>query len=165
MITQKIHDYCEGRRHKMKKLIKDKVLIGVDTEEGLMSFVDEEMKLLYKYIKEGHREVAITELWRTMEEEIQIWFDWKKKRNQSKNKLTRFKHLKIALPIIIDVKTKLYNDGIFRELGLEKLHSMQKETSLMTTPTSSLISAVLRRRAGRQRKVGEVGLEENQTDG
>ena len=95
----------------MKKLVNE--------EDCLMECVDKELGQMYKNIPEKYHSDVMTALWKVMEEELE--FEDRKERNLSKNKPSRFKHFKVALPIIIDVKKGMHEKGIISDLCLATL--------------------------------------------
>ena len=133
-IKKKMNSYCEGRRKEMRKYIKEKKLV-TESEECLMGYVDEEMKMVHRCMKvdmDGCEKTdssrkektveVISMLWSSMEKELEDWFTGKKKKNEKTNKPERFMNLAVDLDTIIDVKKTMYKDEVIKELDLDILN-------------------------------------------
>ena len=77
-----------------------------------MKCIDDELHLMYKIIPKKYHSDVMGALWKVMEEELELQFKDRKQRNLSKNKPARFYHLKDALPVIIDFKKGMLEDGV-----------------------------------------------------
>merc|ERR1711892_1374447 len=96
-------------------------------------------------------------LWKLMEEELELQFQNRKQRNLSKNKPSRFEHLKEALPVMISVKKEMHDNGVISDLSLHTLSNMNEEVIILTEASRILLTKVLRLKAQAQK----IDLDEN----
>eukprot|EP00092_Neocalanus_flemingeri_P001115 GFUD01001188.1.p1 GENE.GFUD01001188.1~~GFUD01001188.1.p1 ORF type:complete len:1412 (+),score=425.44 GFUD01001188.1:75-4310(+) len=148
-ILSKMKFYCEGRRPRIKKHIVNKHL--VNEEECLMTCIDGELQLMYKYIQRKYHSDVMAALWKVMEEELKLQFEDRKQRNLSKNKPSRFEHYKEALPVIMDVKKGMHDGKVISDLSLDTLSEMYKEVIILTEDSKILMTKVLRLKSQAQK--------------
>ena len=116
-----IRMYCESKRPILKNLIANKNLIDENDDKCLMSFVDKEMQLMHTNIDKKYQFDVMNSFWTIVEEELESQFQDRLNRNLLKNKPSRFSHFKDALPVIIDFKKRMHEDGIISHLGIDTL--------------------------------------------
>ena len=120
-IIEKIKQYCQERRVKIKSYIDQKQLIDIEDEQAdtLIKFIDEECTQLAQLAE--HQNQVIIQLWKMVEEElmmrlVQKMNDWNRK---DPSKL--IDQYKILLPELKNMKQKGFEILEIPELKLELL--------------------------------------------
>merc|ERR1719410_1425507 len=105
-IDEKIKEYCECRRTKIKDYIEQKQLIDVEDEQAntLIKFIDEECTQLTQLAEQQNQ--VIIQLWQMVEEELmtRLWQKMKDWNRKDPSKL--IDQYKILLPELKGMKQK-----------------------------------------------------------